>query len=70
MTHLPVISGSLMIKILIKHGWVVTNQEGSHVKLIKYNEPHHLVVPLHDPLKRGTLHNILKSAHLNRDDLL
>ena len=52
-----------------------TRQTGSHLRLTTdRNGQHHVTVPLHDPLKVGTLSGILAdvAAHLRvtRDELM
>ena len=68
---LPVVSGSDVIKILVREGYVIQSRKGSHVTLKNSEEPNQRVtVPLHDALKRGTLLNILGQAGISREDLL
>jgi len=44
-------------------GYVVIRQKGSHVRLRHPGPPEHCVtVPLHNPLKIGTLHGILSDV--------
>ncbi|MEK6933579.1 MAG: type II toxin-antitoxin system HicA family toxin [Nanoarchaeota archaeon] len=68
---LPQISGIEFIKILKKFGFVVVRQRGSHVRLEKntLSGTIKLTVPNHQNLKKGTLHNILKVAGLEVEDL-
>jgi len=47
---LPVISGEQLIKILVRKGFVVQRQAGSHVVLQKGDTV--FSVPLHDELKK------------------
>ena len=57
MKNLPAVSGKILISALRKYGFLVERQKGSHVRL-KYksaNKTLKLTVPLHDPLKKGTL---------------
>ena len=55
------ISADKLIKSLIKFGYSVTRQKGSHIRLtIKVdNKTHHLTIPNHNPIKIGTLNNII-----------
>lgn len=68
---LPQISGIELIKILKKFGFVVVRQRGSHIRLEKntLTGTIKLTVPNHQNLKKGTLHNILKAAGLEVEDL-
>jgi predicted RNA binding protein YcfA (HicA-like mRNA interferase family) len=55
------LSGDDLIKKLLKLGYVIVRQKGSHVRLSKnyYNEDHPITIPKHNPIKIGTLNNIL-----------
>jgi len=66
MTHLPEITGSKLIRILKKDGWTIKSQKGSHVKLVKKNVMHFIIVPVHakGTIPKGTLANIIKDAGL------
>lgn len=69
------LSGAQLIKALERLGYQPTRQSGSHVRLTCASpEEHHLTVPLHDPLRVGTLAAILAdvAAHhrLTRDALI
>lgn len=69
------LSGEQLIKALSHFGYRATRQTGSHVRLsIELPKEHHLTVPLHDPLRVGTLAAILAgvAAHhgLTRDALV
>jgi predicted RNA binding protein YcfA (HicA-like mRNA interferase family) len=55
------VSGPQLAKLLRRHGYEVTRQTGSHIRLtsnIKGTE-HHITIPAHDSLKVGTLSAIL-----------
>jgi len=64
---LPVLSGEKLIKILVREGFIVRRQAGSHVVMQKNERV--FAVPLHDELKKGTLKAILKQAGLEVEDL-
>lgn len=54
------VSADRLIRALERLGYVVIRQKGSHVRLRHEGPPvHSISVPLHDPLKTGTLHGIL-----------
>ncbi|HJQ09219.1 MAG TPA: type II toxin-antitoxin system HicA family toxin [Candidatus Saccharimonadales bacterium] len=61
------ISGRQAIKILERHGFVVSRQQGSHVVLTKQERAGKkiTVVPLHKELKKGTIRGIAKLAGLD-----
>lgn len=49
--------------MLERLGYLVTRQKGSHVRLRHEGPPvHTITVPLHDPLKIGTLYGILSEV--------
>lgn len=57
------LSGKQLIKILQKLDYVETRQVGSHVRLTsEKNGIHHLTIPMHNPIKIGTLSSILKDV--------
>lgn len=64
-------SGENVVKVLCNHyGFSVSGTAGSHVRLSKITESGKVgtVVPLHDELKTGTLHGVLKLAKIDPDD--
>ncbi len=69
------LTGSDLVKALAKFGYVVSRRKSSHVRLTtNQNGEHHVTVPDHDPVKIGTLSDILKDVAdhfaLDRDELL
>jgi predicted RNA binding protein YcfA (HicA-like mRNA interferase family) len=61
------ISAERLIRALEHLGYRVVRQKGSHVRLRGDGPPAHLItVPLHDPLKTGTLHGILAEVAQTR----
>ena len=76
MSRLPRdLAGAQLVRALGKLGYQTTRQTGSHVRLTCESPgQHHVTVPLHDPLRIGTLAGILASvaeAHgVTRDELL
>jgi predicted RNA binding protein YcfA (HicA-like mRNA interferase family) len=49
-----------LIRALERLGYKVIRQKGSHARLRNEGPPAHVItVPLHNPLKTGTLHGIL-----------
>lgn len=68
MPKLPVIAGDELSKALLKAGFQIIRQRGSHVSLAKGS--YKTVVPLHPELAKGTLLGILKQCGLSREDLI
>ena len=68
--RLPQISGRTLIKKLQHAGFIAIRQQGSHIRLEKRTDEKtiKLTVPLHDTLKKGTLHRILKDPELDQDN--
>ena len=58
------IGGEDLIKLLAKFGYEVVRQTGSHVRLKSevMGRTHFITIPLHKPLKLGTLNNILSDV--------
>ena len=68
------LTGAQLIRVLGKLGYQATRQTGSHVRLTcESPAQHHITVPLHDPLRIGTLAAMLSAvaeAHgMTRDEL-
>ncbi|WP_067928314.1 type II toxin-antitoxin system HicA family toxin [Alicyclobacillus shizuokensis] len=69
MPKLPQLSAREVLAALKKAGFEVKRQSGSHVILENANG-HVVVVPNHNPIKRGTLQEILHQASLTPEQLL
>ena len=69
---LPVVSGSEVIKMLEKEGFLPVRQRGSHVSLHKKVNDKTLlvVVPMKKEIKKGTLLSIIKQAGMTREEFL
>ena len=68
------LSGQELAKALRRLGYEPTRQTGSHLRLTTQERgEHHLTIPLHDPLRVGTLSAILADVAqhfgMSRDDL-
>ena len=69
------LSGADLVKALGRVGYRVTRQTGSHIRLTTDTpSQHHVTVPLHDPLKIGTLAGVLNDVaghrKISRDQLM
>ena len=54
------IDGDALAAFLRRYGYEITRQRGSHIRLTtQANGEHHLTIPLHRPLRVGTLAGIL-----------
>ena len=69
---LPVVSGEKAIKAFLDAGFVKVRQRGSHVRLekIEGNDTIKLKVPLHNPMKKGTLSRLIEDAGLTIDEFV
>ena len=57
------VSGDRVVRALERLGYGVIRQKGSHVRLRHEGPPaHSITVPLHNPLKAGTLHGVLSEV--------
>jgi len=71
MPKLPIISGQKVVKVLVKSGYKVDHQTGSHIILRQKEEPHRrLTVPNHRIIAKGTLRAIIRQAGLTREEFL
>ncbi|OGF68231.1 MAG: hypothetical protein A2Y62_16010 [Candidatus Fischerbacteria bacterium RBG_13_37_8] len=60
------ISGKELAKLLGKFGYEVKREKGSHIRLVSNLKgyEHKITLPDHDPIKIGTLSNILNDIAL------
>lgn len=57
------VNGEELAKRLGRLGYEVTRQTGSHMRLVRNDEPgHRITIPAHDNLKVGALDGILKDV--------
>ena len=68
MTKLPRISGQNCVSVLLKAGFRVKRQHGSHIILRRDQPFAQVVVPDHAELDTGTLRSILRQANLSPDE--
>ena len=65
------LSGEELARLLRRHGYEITRQTGSHIRLTSKTKgtEHHVTIPAHSPLKVGTLSAILAdvAAYLEID---
>ncbi len=75
MTKLPAISSKKLIRKLLKSGfqYAPVKGKGSHTALVRKdseNRPHLIIIPLRDPVPKGTLLSIIKQSGLSREEFL
>ena len=57
------VSGERLARALERLGYSVIRQKGSHVRLRHAGPPvHSITIPMHKPLKTGTLHGFLSEV--------
>ena len=66
--HLKLCSGSSAVKKLIRAGWRVDRQVGSHIMLVKTGYIYTLSIPQHKELGIGILKKLIKQAGLNAEE--
>ena len=56
----------LVVKIFESQGFVVKRTVGSHVRMTLFQDgtSYHITIPLHNSIKKGTLHGIIKDFEL------
>ncbi len=69
------LTGYELSKMIGQFGYQISRQTGSHIRLTtKENGIHHVTIPNHNPLRIGTLSNILSDIadhfQLSKKDLL
>jgi predicted RNA binding protein YcfA (HicA-like mRNA interferase family) len=64
------LSGQELVKVLLRVGFVVNRQKGSHIILRRGNPHARVVVPDHKRVRPGTLHQILNQAGLTVEQLV
>ena len=70
MPQIPSLRASEVVNIFEKLGWHVARQRGSHMIMIKAGEIASLSIPNHNPVAKGTLRSLIRSANLTVSDFL
>lgn len=72
MPKLPVLTPKKLLRILLKLGFRVHHQTGSHVNLLHISKSHlHVVVPSHNrDLAPKTLKSIIAQAEISVEELI
>jgi predicted RNA binding protein YcfA (HicA-like mRNA interferase family) len=65
---LPLLSGRKVAQALVRLGWRVVRQKGSHMILVKTGHIATLSVPDHREVARGTLRALLQRAGIALED--
>ena len=72
MDKLPQLSGKEMGRMLIRLGFYLKSQKGSHMKFVRERDMRKeiIIVPNHKILQKGTLNDILKKIDARSPDRL
>ncbi len=73
--RLPLVSAQRLVKALQRNGFVYAPRrgKGSHIALYRVDENGRkflVIVPMRNPIPRGTLVSIMKQSGLSRDEFL
>lgn len=68
MARLPSLNWDKVVSAFKKAGWQHDRTKGSHYIMINPGEEGHLSVPMHRPVKKGTLRRLIRDAGLTVDD--
>ncbi len=70
MPSIPSLKAKDVIKAFQCMGWSVARQKGSHIIMVKDGEIASLSVPNHNPVARGTLRSLIRSANITVQDFI
>lgn len=69
MSELPILSGKEIIKALVRVGYKVVRQRGSHIRLYCHGKKP-ITVPNYSSIDRSLLHKILRDAQIDHEEFL
>lgn len=70
MPPLPSVDWPEVVRAFEKAGWRYDRTRGSHYIMIRPNRPGLLSVPMHKPVRRGTLRKLIREAGLKVDEFV
>ena len=70
MSRLPQLNGREIVAAFRRGGWTVDRQRGSHVLMTKQGSVTSLSIPLHNPVGRGLMHDLIKKSDLTVEQFL
>lgn len=70
MPHLPVIDWRDAVRVFESFGWQHDRTRSSHYIMIQPGRPGLLSVPMHDPIRRGTLRALIRDAGLTVEEFV
>lgn len=70
MSKLPQVRPTLLVKLFVSLGFMITRQVGSHMRLV-HPDGRKITIAIHTkPIAKGTLNAILKQAQMDRETFL
>jgi predicted RNA binding protein YcfA (HicA-like mRNA interferase family) len=70
MSQLPIVHWRDAIRAFAKIGWFHDRTRGSHYVMKRAGRPGLLSVPMHNPIKRGTLRSLIREAGLSVEEFV
>jgi predicted RNA binding protein YcfA (HicA-like mRNA interferase family) len=64
------VTGRKVVKAFRSFGWEVVRRKSSHIILVKEGENTTLSVPDHNPVAKGTLRSLIRSAGLTVEEFV
>jgi predicted RNA binding protein YcfA (HicA-like mRNA interferase family) len=70
MPPLPSLNWSVVVSAFEKAGWQYDRTRGSHYIMTRPGQPGLLSIPMHQPVRRGTLRKLIREAGLTVDEFV
>ncbi len=70
MAKLPSVSSRRVVKAFNTFGWKAVRRESSHIIMVKEGDAATLSVPDHNPVAKGTLRSLIRSAGLTVEEFV
>jgi predicted RNA binding protein YcfA (HicA-like mRNA interferase family) len=70
MPRLPAVNWQDAVTAFERAGWQHDRTRGSHYIMTRPGQPGLLSVPMHDPIKRGTLRRLIREAGMTVDQFV
>ena len=70
MAKLPSLNWPEVVRAFEKAGWQHDRTRGSHYIMIRPNRPGLLSIPMHSPVRRGTLRKLIRQAGLTVEEFV
>jgi len=70
MAKLPSVSSRKVVRAFAALGWKVVRRESSHIIMVREGHAATLSVPDHNPVAKGTLRSLIRSAGLTVEEFV